>query len=217
MHQSTASTAIGQKAAKSIYYAVEQAARIRRPITHLVTINFAATNCEVGLVCAAFSKLRLNHFNKWATRPNQGLGAPLPPTYLYAFENERFDTPIKMAAVDCHNVHVHWAVHIPSNRIKDFEESIWRWLEEVSGGINDGRAIDIRIADDVRGLRSYLLKGTQTAWAALYGATAKPQGEILGGRRSGTSRNLASSARIKLDRLLGVRRRIPQRRNKPIS
>ncbi len=203
---------LGQKAAQSLYHAVEQAKRIGLPITHLVTLNFAATNCNAHDATQAFQRLRRHHFNKWATRPRAGSGAAYTPTYFYAFENEANDVPFEDADADAeHNIHVHWAVHIPAGRLHSFETSLWSWFEAVTGGITDGRAIDIKVADNLAGLRSYLLKGTASGWAAIYGAIAQPQGVIVGGRRSNTSKNIGRAPRIAADRALGIRRRIPHR------
>ena len=113
---------------------------------------------------------------------------------------------------DAHNVHVHWAVHIPADRFHDFENSLWAWVEATSGGIIGGaETIDVRPVH--RTLNGYLVKGTTPALATLYGPgqEAKPQG-IIYGRRADTSRNLGPTARRALDRELGIRRQMPSRR-----
>lgn len=143
------SLAMGQRAAQTLYYAFEMAKRVGLPFTHVVTINFAATKCAEVDACSAFAKLRRDLFGKWARRPNKGAGTAVEPTWAYAFENVRFEQAItEVGAADGHNVHVHWTVHIPSGRLKDFEHRLWGWVEKVTGGIEDASAIHIRPANE---------------------------------------------------------------------
>ena len=111
-----------------------------------------------------------------------------------------------------HNVHVHWPVHLPIGRERDFEQCLWCWFEIVTGGFDAATGIHINQVDDKIGLRTYILKGAQGMWAKFYGAYAAPQGLILG-RRAGTSHNLGPKARRALDREMRIdRRRNLQRR-----
>lgn len=213
MGSETPSWHIGGKAAQTHYYAREQAERIGLPLTHTVTINFASTRLNPRLAVAAFAQLRRNNFNKWATRPGVGKGGAVAPTYVFAFENARgdiaFDT---MEPGDPHNVHVHWHVHIPANRLFDFEQQVWKWVEAVAGGIVGG-AETIMVRPILTHTNGYLLKGTTKTWAKIYarGQEAKPQG-IIFGRRADVSRNLGPSARRAQDRARGVRRQMPSHR-----
>lgn len=206
------SLVIGAKAAQTNYYAETQARRIGLPFTHMVTINYALTGIDPRRAVASFSQLRRDRFNKWAARPRRSAGAAFQPTYAFAFENVRGDQVFTvMEAGDPHNVHVHWAVHVPADRFHDFENSLWAWVEETAGGIIGGaETIDIRPVH--RTLNGYLVKGTSAASATLYGRgqEAKPQG-IIYGRRADTSRNLGPTARRALDRELGIRRQMPTR------
>jgi hypothetical protein len=111
---------------------------------------------------------------------------------------------------DEHNVHVHWALHVPLNLTKEFEQELWRWIEIVTGGIKDGQAIVIT-HPPASILRGYVLKGTRSMWAETYKAIAEPQGIVVGGRRSGTSSNLGRTQRIQTDTMRGIKRRIPAR------
>lgn len=206
----TISTAIGHRAAQTLYYAIEQAERIKYPLTHLATLNFSSTVCHPHRACAAFQTLRLHHFNKWAARPRVNTGPAFPPTYFYAFENATEEIAFTDPDGD-HNVHVHWALHLPLVRVEEFSGIVWEWMDRVAGGGLSPTTVDITPADAPKGLRKYLLKGTDPKWAAMYGTVAKPQGIIVGGRRSNTSQNLGPNARINLDRALGIRRRIPIR------
>ncbi|WP_245436892.1 MULTISPECIES: hypothetical protein [Rhizobium] len=147
----------------------------------------------------AFAKIRQNHFGKWTTRQ-------LPPplrheaTGAYAFENVRDDAPfLTLQPGDDHNVHVHWIVHLPPGCLKAFEEKLWRWVERCCNGIHDAKAIMIT-ERPAAVMRNYVLAGCDPKWAEIYRATAQPQGMIVGGRRSGTTENLARKRRIERDR-----------------
>jgi len=200
------SHAIGQKAGQSLYYAFEQAERISLPLTAHVTITFAVTRCDATMILPAFSRLRRNLFNKWATRNG------FAPTGAYAFENVRDNVPFTaMESGGDHNVHAHWALHVPPVLRHRFEMNLLGWIETVTGGIVDHASV-LRVTYPVAfRLRSYLLKGLNPQWAPIYGAFAKAQGVIVGGRRTGTTANISRSKRIATDRALGIRRRIPPR------
>lgn len=202
------STCIGYKAAQTLYYAVgEQAERIGLPLTQLVTINFSMTSIEPAEATKGFQKLRRSHFNKWATRPCRGSGNAFTPTYAYIFENERDGISFDIIAAGApHNAHVHWLAHVPASRLHDFTMRLPGWLDAISGTLSPVGAIDIRPIDNNKGLRGYGLKGIQKAWAGHFGAEHAPQGLIIG-RRSGTSTNLGRTARLALDRQLGIRRK----------
>jgi hypothetical protein len=207
------STIIGAKAAQTSYYAEEQARRIGLPFTHMVTINYARTAVSPREATASFSRLRRSHFNKWATRPSRTGGMAFAPTYAFAFENVRDGRAfMTIEPGDPHNVHVHWAVHIPATRFADFERRIWSWVEATAGGIIGG-AETINITRSRAHLGGYLVKGTTAALAEFYarGREAEPQGIIIG-RRADTSRNLGPKARRALDRELGINRQMPSRR-----
>lgn len=204
------SSHIGQKAAQSLYHAFQQAERIGRPLTVLVTINFASTRCCPTKAVEAFSRLRRHHFNKWMRRRG------VEPTGVYAFENTRDDIVFDVVAPGApHNVHVHWGVHVPEALAHDFEMAALEWIEAVSGGLQDPATVIKITYRPMRVVRGYLLKGCIDAWAQIYGAVAKPQGAIVGGRRSGTTINIGKSARIAWDRANGIRRRIPGRPHRP--
>ena len=217
MH-SPSSVSIGAKAAQTSYYAEEQARRINLPFTHMVTINYAHTNIDPHLATMSFSRLRRSYFNKWAMRPSRSGGVAFTPTYAFAFENVRDGRPfMTIEPGDPHNVHVHWAVHIPPGRLADFERRIWAWVEATTGGITGGGET-IHIAQSRAHLGGYLVKGTSAPLAEFYarGREAEPQGIIIG-RRANTSRNLGPTARRALDRELGIRRQMPSRRDRDSS
>lgn len=202
------SNRIGKKAAQTIYYAVgEQAQRIGLPLTHHVTINFSLTDVDPKTAPAVFAKLRRNHFDKWARRPRQGTGTTFVPAYAYVFENSRngrsFET---LEPGDPHNMHVHWVLHLPPDRAHEFKMKLFEWLDGFCKTPSEARAIQIDDIYEPKGLRRYVLTGTDERWAARYGASHESQGLVVG-RRTGTTMNLGPSARIALDRKLGVFRR----------
>jgi hypothetical protein len=181
------------------------------PLTHSVTINFASTAVDPRNAVHCFSEMRRNRSNKWATRPAKGADPAFSPTYAFAFENVRGNVPyLTMGPTDPHNVHVHWALHIPAARAHDFENLIWQWVDEATGGITGGpETIKVQPFAPL----SYLIKGTTPSLARKYarGQEAQPQGIIIG-RRADTSRNLGPTARRELDRELGIRRALPSRK-----
>lgn len=180
---------------------------IELPLTHLITINFALTDIAPEVAVEVFQRLRLRQFNKWATRPPRGKPG-CTPTYAYVFENERDGQPFLTIGPGLpHNVHVHWSLHIPAERLEDFRQRIWEWLDAYCTRPSLDGAVHIRAIHHAKGLRSYALKGVQQAWAAHFGASHAGQGLIIG-RRTGTSLNLGLTARLRHDRRKHIRRRL---------
>lgn len=176
----------------------EHAARIGRPINTHITINFACTGCDPRKAVKAFAKIRQNHFAKWTQR--------LPPRYrheatgAFAFENYRDGIAyMTMEPGDPHNVHVHWAIYLPPGTRLQFEAKLEKWVARCCQGIVSENAIMIT-ERPAAVLRRYLLDGCDPRWAEIYRATAEAQGLIVGGRRSGTTENLARKQRIAHDR-----------------
>lgn len=199
---------LGYKAAQSLYYSIAGLPeRIGYPLTHLVTINFADTDITPEKAVEVFSALRRSRFNKWAARPATGKGAAFQPTYAFCFENARGgDVYDEIGEGKPHNVHVHWLVHIPGTRLHDFIMRLNEWLDHYNGRVCASNVISIEPVYYVPNLRQYVLKGAAAPWAKRFGADARDQGLIVGGRRSGTSANLSVSVRRRLDRQDGIRR-----------
>lgn len=202
------SRAIGRKAAQTIYYAVgEQAERIGSALTHHVTINFSLTDIDPAIAPEVFCRLRRNFFDKWARRPRKQSGRAFVPAFAYVFENARDGIAFEEIGPGLpHNVHVHWAVHLPAERVHDFGMRIYQWLDRFCGTPCEAGAVKITNITRPKGLRGYVLTGTEKKWASRYGAAHEAQGLIIG-KRCGTSVNLGRSARMALDRQTGVRRR----------
>lgn len=206
---------IGIRAARSVYYAThEQAERIGTPLNLFVTINFSLAGFDPKEATTVFSQLRDGYFGPWMRRPQKGAGPAAPPTYVYAFENVRDQVPIMEDGPD-HNVHVHWSLYVPGQRVVAFMDRLYDWMDTLAAkrGLPrcpDG-AIQIDSIDDERGgsrgIRNYLLKGAHKPVAMHFGAEAVPQG-LIHGKRAGTSRNLGNAARRALDQLQGKIRRV---------
>lgn len=210
----SATLSIGQKAAQTNYYAPGQAELIGLPFTHMVTINFALTNIDPRNAVSAFARLRTNHFGKWARRPCKRCGPSFAPTWSYAFENSRDGIPfMTMEPGDPHNLHVHWCLHIPPERVHDFSQRIWDWVKATMGGINGGaETIDIRPNSDKHG---YLIKAAPQEIVKIYGrgVDATDEGIVIG-LRADSSRNIGPTRRRERDRIEGIKRQLPVHRSK---
>ena len=179
-----ASAFIGYKAAQSLDYAIgELAEAIGLPLTHFVTINFSLTDIAPERAVETFQLLRLREFNKWARRPAINCGKPFIPAYAYFFENERDDHPfMEIGPRLPHNVHVHWPAHIPGDRLEDFKQRLWEWLDTYCTRPSLDGAVNIREIEHPKGLRTFALKGVQPAWAPHFSASHAGQGLIIGRR-----------------------------------
>lgn len=205
------SKAIGYKGAQTRYYAPQQAIRIGKPLNVLVTVNFAQTAICPTRATDAFGKLHLR-FRKWITRPSkQEPGPATEATWAYVFENARDGKAFDIIGPGLpHNVHVLWHAHVPLSRITFFEKLLPIWLDDIAGPHQPNAIKVTRVVED-NGIHRYSLKGATAAVAEHFKVPMDkrgPQGAIIG-RRSGTSRNLGSSARKAMDRALGIRRRTP--------
>ena len=167
----TRSTSIGHKAAQTLYYARQQAERLGLGLNVLVTINFAATTIAQEDATKAFGRLRLNHFNKWATRPRKGGGPACEPTYRYYFENARDRVAYEaIGEGEPHNVHVHWEVYVHPKRIHDFGNRLVEWLDQIAGELSAANAVKVKPVSNGKGLRAYSLKGANKRSADHFGA-----------------------------------------------
>jgi len=208
------SSQIGPKGAQTLYYAtVEQANRIGLPLNVFVTVNFACTTISPEAAVPAFQKLLHNHYAKWISRPRKNAGTKAPPTYAYVFENCRDDEVFDQIGPGLdHNVHVHALFHVPPGRFHDFSQLMVQWLDAVADDICAANAVKIAHNIFATGLREYMLKGQSARTVGRYSKSHKPQGLIIG-KRSGVSQNLGPTARIRLDKALGLdrRARLPRR------
>ena len=208
------STHIGFKASQTLYYARQHSERIGLPLTHYCVINFSNTRLDPRSAVDCFAKIRRDNFSKFATPRSKRGGPAFVPTYAYTFENERDGVAfMTMEAGDEHNVHVNWLLHLPASRVQAFEHQVWEWVEKRTGGITGGASTIFIAPITTATVSNYITKGAQQVALDRYGGDQKhePQGLIVG-RRSSTSRNLGPTARRALDRELGIKRSLPNRR-----
>lgn len=199
---------IGRKAAQTLYYAAQQADRIGLPLTVFVTINFALSECAVTECVDAFHRLRNQFFRKWLSRRMEH--AP-QPTDAHCFENTSHGIPIDTLDDERHNIHLHWAVHIPAALEHEFSLLLPVWLKNVTAGDAASNAVDIRPITDPDGVLLYMRKGVNPTYARLYCYGQISDQGIVYGRRSGTSRNLGPAARRRADGHLGIKRQLPRK------
>jgi hypothetical protein len=201
---------VGQKGAQTLYYAEQQAARIGYPLNWSITINFSQIGIAPRDAGRAFAKIRSQRFAPWVRRPSRAAQVhSAPPTYSYGFENCRGGQALGINGGD-HNVHVHWAVHVPLQRQRHLEEMLHRWMTQIAGD-PDWPIEALHLAPITRtgATARYPTKGARPETAKHFGVPEEkiaPQGIIIG-QRTGTSRNIGPSARISLDRKLGISRK----------
>jgi len=199
----------GYKAAQTLYYATgEQSVRVGLPLNTWMTINFSMTPIEPWEAVGQFQRWRDNHFRKWARRPQKGRGKPFDPAFAYVFENATKTEVFETIGPDCpHNVNAHCYLHIPPERLYDFRARAVEWMDFIAGEICQEGTVDIVFVKKDNGIGRYCLKGARPYVAEHFGQeNHSPQGAIIG-KRAGTSQNLGRSARMNLDRLLGIDRK----------
>ena len=178
------------------------------PLNKHITINFSELEYP-GDAVKLFSYLRLNRFNKWASRPKKGAGKAFKPTGAYVFENAKLAECFNKLMPELEqNIHVHWLLHIPPDRQFEFQYKLFEWLDGLTDKLNEKNAIKIQDITHLKGMRSYVLKGTANRRLADHFGAEKhfaPQG-LVEGLRSGVTRNLGPSARKSLDKVLNIRR-----------
>lgn len=204
---------IGFKAAQALYYAEMQASRTGTPLTHHVTINWSSLGVDPRNAVALFAKVRSQRFANWVRRPpKKSLRLSSVPTYAYVFENTSWDDEHGADDAD-HNVHVHWAVHVPHGvSTFEFEGMLWQWLDDVAKPTSFTRTALMVQEITQQGVVRYFIKGAGKGTATHFGKKHQPQGAIYG-TRSGMSRNLGPKARRQMDTTLGIKRQRYSRRD----
>lgn len=206
---------VGVKAAQTNYYADMQARRIGLPINFRVTINFEVLGIEPEDVGDIFTKIRSRRFSPWVRRPKKGGGKSAAPTYHFGFENREGDVVyLEVGKGLKHNIHVHWGVHVPVGREREFEMVMRGWIDEVYGA-SDWPENALMIQPITYGNPArYINKGARADVAQRYAAQGEvsAQGGVLG-VRTGTSRNIGPTQRRKMDAQEGIDRRVRIPRN----
>ena len=182
---------IRYKPASNLHHATRFAATLGQPLNQFVTINFTKCSHEGSDASFTFRALVSRRFAPWLRRHPRNRACK-SPTHVWVVEHAGGQ------------VAVHWAVHVPGGLIQEFRRRLPRWVSSLVGRRPDDSAIHCRPIDNITGLKRYMLKGIDPAWAAFFKVHAVDQGEIVG-RRSGFSKNLGPAAR----RRAGYR---PQRR-----
>ncbi|MES2834144.1 MAG: hypothetical protein V4707_05495 [Pseudomonadota bacterium] len=155
------------------------AAEIGLPINTFTTIQFGATACEPERVGPAFRNLIRNRFTPWL-RPTKSRPIDYrPAAWIYWIEN------VHEYEHHPHGTHVHWAAHIPPERRAAFEIKLPEWVVAVGGTIFDSNvAIQVKDADNPRGLPLYIGKGLKPQDAKKRRIRPSPQGVVHGRRLS---------------------------------
>ncbi len=187
---------INRKPASNFIHAIRVAAALETPLNQFVTFNFTRTCCPSKLVSQQFEKLRDNFFCPWLRRSKRVRARAKPPAYVWVIEN----------AGGCLNVH--WLVHIPKGRVRDFRQRLTDWLAAVAGEIECTSAIHVRHAPRPIGAGKYMLKGIDPLYAPFFRIRHVAQGVVYG-KRSGFSRGLGPMVRKKIQAtgLLPAKRR----------
>ena len=201
------SVQIGQKAAQTLYYAELQARRIGFPITLSITINFSLLGVRPDQATKMFGHIRNRRFAPWARRPSARHGTwSCPPTYSYGFENSRGGVAFTNPDGE-HNVHVHWAAHVPEPRQQDFRDRLHDWVTEIASSQDwPENALKVKLIEVPGLVAVYPVKGASRLIAEFYGKEHEPQGFIFG-RRTGTTLNIGPAKRRALDKQLGINRK----------
>jgi hypothetical protein len=97
---------------------------------------------------------------------------------------------------------------MPDGRLDDFLSRLPSWLQAVTGGPFNIQALHHESAYNPKGLRKYLLKGVDPAYAAFCQIEHVPQGIVIG-KRSGFSRSLGPTARQRINYRPGRRGQFP--------
>ena len=164
------------------------------PLTYPVTINFTLLGRRSNEVALIFRALRAQRFAVWLRRHPKNAKKQVPATYVWVQEGAN-----RQAAV-------HWAVHVPSGMRRDFLRLLPLWIASVADAASSKTkrvatvdpvelgVVVVKPIYNMTGLKRYMLKGVDPAYADLYKVEHVPQGQVIG-RRSGFSRNLGPAAR----------------------
>jgi hypothetical protein len=187
LSRSRTSRHINRKPASNLYHAVRIAQTSGTPLNYLVTFNFGLTDCPPDYESEVFEALRADYFGPWIRRPPRALKRRRDPcAYVWVLENHG----------GC--VHLHWAVHIPKDRISDFKSRLELWIPQLGLNIHSPNALQLKRAHKPLLLAYYLLKGINPPYADFYGVKFhSPQGIIVG-KRSGFSRSLGPTMKSRL-------------------
>jgi hypothetical protein len=173
---------IKRRPAVNFHHATRYADKIGLPLNRIITINFSALGCPPDLVSKFLQMMISQRFAPWLRRTS---AIKVPLTYVWCIEG----AGQQMAA--------HLLVHIPVPIIREFEARLRQWLCGLFDAAElDPAVVHIREVYNLIGARRYLLKGVDPAWANHLGIQPVAQGLVVG-KRSGFSRNLGPTARLR--------------------
>ena len=171
---------IHRRPAVNIHHATRYCEMIGLPLNRLVTVNFNLTGCNDNQESRTFRKMLAERFAPWLRRTARNIQG-VAPTYVWTME------------AGGRQIAVHWLVHVPKDCARSFECKVGEWLASLTGSLPDARAVKVQPIYNLVGLRRYVLKGVDPAWAAHLGIRHVDQGIVIG-KRSGFSRNLGPCA-----------------------
>lgn len=172
---------INRRPAVNLHHATRYCEMIGLPLNRFVTVNFSLTGCNDNHESHTFRKLLAERFAPWLRRTARNVQG-IAPTYVWTME------------AGGRQIAAHWLVHVPKDCARAFERKVADWLASLTGGTPDAGAIKVQPIHNVIGLRRYVLKGVDPAWATHLGVRHVDQGIVIG-KRSGFSRNLGPCAR----------------------
>ncbi len=170
---------INRRPSSNLHHATKYASQIGLPLSHFVTVNFTQMDIPDRLVVQIWQKFVSQRFSPWLRR---SLEHSVSPTYVWVAE----------AAGACTSIH--WLVHIPKMDVDAFKSKIRHWFESLLPAEIPVNAIDVKLIDNIVGLKRYILKGSEEHYISHYGINHVPQGCVYG-RRAAHSRNLGPVAR----------------------
>jgi hypothetical protein len=172
---------INRRPAVNIHHATRMSQKIGLPLNRMVTLNLAQAGCAPESAGHAFRKLLTQRFAPWLRR-TAAKRTFVPPTYVWSIE----------AAGN--QIAAHWLVHVPTGLHRSFERKLREWLTSLLSEAPPPSAVNIKPVYNLVGVRRYILKGIDPAWAAHLKVVPVDQGKVIG-KRSGFSKNLGPAAR----------------------
>jgi len=175
---------INRRPAVNIHHATRFSETIGLPLNLFVTINFTCAGCPPERSVELLRKMIAQRFAPWLRRTAQ-TKVEVAPTYVWCME----------AAGGQQAAHV--LLHIPDDLRSTLKGRVEQWLRGLLGVDElDPATLKIMPIYNLIGVRRYLLKGVDPAWAKHLGVQAMEQGVVIG-KRSAFSRNLGPIARLR--------------------
>jgi hypothetical protein len=173
---------INRRPGANFHHATRVSERIGLPLNHFITINFTSAGARPDLAVQLLQKMITQRFSPWLRRTAK-TEMEVPPTYVWCME----------AAAG--QMSAHMLLHMPDCLMPEFTLRLHQWLSRLLGiEVISPSVLKIVSVYNLIGVRRYLLKGIDPAWAGHLGINPVNQGKVVG-KRSGFSRNLGPVAR----------------------